>query len=137
MYEFLMKTYTIALPIALGYIVWLLQQQNTQKKLDDKKLEEQQKAEQIKKDAERVGTMLTLRYFLKRYHAEYMWQGYITEDQFTDFKDFHDAYHALGGNSVEEKWWNDIQKLPLKEDESGLTPHAKAYFNAIKKGEQQ
>ena len=27
MYQFLMQTYTIVLPIALGYIVWLLQNQ--------------------------------------------------------------------------------------------------------------
>lgn len=54
MYDFLMQTYTIVLPIALGYIVWLLK---TQKK---------------SRDANSRGTMLLLRVQLIEYHDKYM-----------------------------------------------------------------
>ena len=52
MKEILMETYTIALPIILGYIVWLLKRQNQ------------------KRDANSKGTMLLLRVQLIEYHAE-------------------------------------------------------------------
>lgn len=34
MYEFLIKTYTIVLPVILSYIVWLLQEQKKKAKQD-------------------------------------------------------------------------------------------------------
>ena len=34
MYEFLIKTYTIVLPVILSYIVWLLQEQKKKSKQD-------------------------------------------------------------------------------------------------------
>ena len=50
MQEILMQTYTIALPIVLGYIVWLLQNQKKSR------------------DANSRGTMLLLRVQLIEYH---------------------------------------------------------------------
>ena len=50
MSEFLLQTYTIALPIVLGYIVWLLQNQKKDR------------------DAQTKGTMLLLRVYLIEYH---------------------------------------------------------------------
>ena len=50
MQEILMQTYTIALPIILGYIVWLLQNQKKSR------------------DANSRGTMLLLRVQLIEYH---------------------------------------------------------------------
>lgn len=135
MQEFMMTTYTIALPIVLGYIVWLLQQQKTQKRKDDELNALQKEEEMIKRDAERVGLMLMTRYMLRRYHIEYMWQGYITEEQYIDFEELHNAYHKLGGNSIEEKWFEEIQRLPLKEGREELSPYAKAYFENLNKGE--
>ena len=57
MKEFLINTYTIVLPIALGYIVWLLKNQKRDR------------------DANSKGTMLLLRVQLIEYHSKYMQMG--------------------------------------------------------------
>ena len=57
MQEILLDTYTIALPIILGYIVWLLKQTNK------------------KRDANTRGTMLLLRVQLIEYHEKVMCMG--------------------------------------------------------------
>ena len=57
--EFLMQTYTISLPIILGYIVWLLQRQKKDR------------------DANSKGTMLLLRVQLIEYHDKYTALGEI------------------------------------------------------------
>ena len=57
MKEILLQTYTIVLPILLGYIVWLLKQQKKDK------------------DANSKGTMLLLRVQLIEYHDKYMKLG--------------------------------------------------------------
>ena len=54
MKEFLLQTYTVVLPIMLGYIVWLLKQQKKDK------------------DANSKGTMLLLRVQLIEYHDKYV-----------------------------------------------------------------
>ena len=54
MQDILLQTYIIALPIFLGYIVWLLKQQKNDK------------------DANSKGTMLLLRVQLIEYHDKYM-----------------------------------------------------------------
>ena len=59
MKEFLLQTYTIVLPILLGYIVWLLKQQKKDR------------------DANSKGTMLLLRVQLIEYHDKYMKLGEI------------------------------------------------------------
>ena len=59
MQEILMQTYTIALPIVLGYIVWLLQNQKKSR------------------DANSRGTMLLLRVQLIEYHSKYTKRGNI------------------------------------------------------------
>ena len=57
MKDFLMQTYTIVLPVLLGYIVWLLKRQKKDR------------------DANGRGTMLLLRVQLIDYHDRYMWVG--------------------------------------------------------------
>ena len=59
MKEILLQTYTIALPVVLGYIVWLLQNQKKDR------------------DANTKGTMLLLRVQLIEYHDRYMALGSI------------------------------------------------------------
>ena len=59
MKEFLLQTYTVVLPILLGYIVWLLKQQKKDR------------------DANSKGTMLLLRVQLIEYHDKYMKLGEI------------------------------------------------------------
>ena len=61
MKELLFQTYTIVLPILLGYIVWLLKQQKKSR------------------DANSKGTMLLLRVQLIEYHEKWTERGYITK----------------------------------------------------------
>lgn len=96
MKEFLLQTYTIILPILLGYIVWLLKQQKKDK------------------DANSKGTMLLLRVQLIEYHDKYMKLGEIPSYAYDNFVEMYNAYHALGGNGMVTKMYNEIQKIHLK-----------------------
>ena len=93
MNDFLMQTYTIALPIALGYIVWLLK---TQKK---------------SRDANSRGTMLLLRVQLIEYHDKYMKRGSIPSYAYENFIEMYDAYHELGGNGMVTHMKEEIEEL--------------------------
>lgn len=95
-----MQTYTIVLPILLGYIVWVLKRQ------------------QKVRDANSKGTMLLLRVQLIEYHNKYMTMGHIPSYAYQNFCDMYAAYHALGGNGVATKMYNEICELHLnKQDE--------------------
>lgn len=95
MKDILLQTYLIALPIALGYIVWLLKQQKKDK------------------DANSKGTMLLLRVQLIEYHDKYMKIGEIPSYAYDNFVEMYNAYHALGGNGMVTKMYNEIQALHL------------------------
>jgi len=95
MKEILLQTYTIALPILLGYIVWLLKQQKKDK------------------DANSKGTMLLLRVQLIEYHDKYMKLGEIPSYAYDNFIEMYNAYHTLGGNGMVTKMYNEIQALHL------------------------
>ena len=96
MKEVLMQTYTIALPIVLGYIVWLLKRQNQ------------------KRDANSKGTMLLLRVQLIEYHGEWMTRGYVTKHGIENFLEMYNAYHALGGNGMVTHLLEEVNELPIK-----------------------
>ena len=102
--EFLMTTYTIALPILLGYIVWLLKQQKKER------------------DANSRGTMLLLRVQLIEYHDKYTSLGEIPSYAYENFEEMYEAYHELGGNGMVTKMHKEIQELHLKrkEDKYGI-----------------
>lgn len=96
MKEFLLQTYTVVLPILLGYIVWLLKQQKKDK------------------DANNKGTMLLLRVQLIEYHDKYMKLGEIPSYAYDNFVEMYNAYHALGGNGMVTKMYDEIQEIHLK-----------------------
>lgn len=100
MSDFLMQTYTLALPIVLtsfmGYIVWLLQRQKKDR------------------DANSKGTMLLLRVQLIEYHDKYTAMGEIPSYAYQNFCEMYDAYHALGGNGMITKMREEIEELHLK-----------------------
>lgn len=96
MKDFLLQTYIIALPIFLGYIVWLLQQQKKDR------------------DANSKGTMLLLRVQLIEYHDKYVKLGEIPSYAFDNFVEMYNSYHALGGNGMVTKMYNEIQELHLR-----------------------
>ncbi len=96
MKEILIQTYTIALPILLGYVVWLL------------------KAQKKERDANSRGTMLLLRVQLIEYHDKYMSLGYIPSYAYENFCEMYEAYHDLGGNGMVTHMYDDIKKLEIR-----------------------
>ena len=96
MNEFLTQTYTIALPILLGYIVWLLKNQKRDR------------------DANSKGAMLLLRVQLIEYHDKYMMLGDIPSYAYENFMEMYKVYHALGGNGMITKMMHEIEELHLK-----------------------
>lgn len=96
MKDFLLQTYIIALPIFLGYIAWILQQQKKDRGANSK------------------GTMLLLRVQLIEYHDKYVKLGEIPSYAFENFAEMYNAYHALGGNGMVTKMYNEIQELHLR-----------------------
>lgn len=96
MKELFIQTYTIALPVVLGYIVWLLKNQKKDR------------------DANSKGTMLLLRVQLIEYHDKYMALGEIPSYAYQNFVEMYDAYHALGGNGMITKMHEEIEELHLK-----------------------
>lgn len=96
MKDFLLQTYTIVLPILLGYIVWLLKQQKKDR------------------DANSKGTMLLLRVQLIEYHDKYMKLGEIPSYAYENFVEMYNAYHALGGNGMATKMYEEIKEIGLK-----------------------
>ena len=101
--EMLKETYTIALPIVLtalmGYIVWLLKNQKSDR------------------DANSRGTMLLLRVQLIEYHDKYMALKEIPSYAYQNFMEMYEAYHSLGGNGMVTKMKNEIEELHLKQKE--------------------
>lgn len=98
MKEFLMQTYTIVLPVLLTYIVWLLKRQNK------------------KRDANSTGTMLLLRVQMIEYHDKYMKLGRIPSYAYQNFCEMYDAYHALGGNGMITKMYEEIHELHIRKE---------------------
>lgn len=100
MKNFLLETYSIALPIVLtalmGYIVWLLKKQKKDR------------------DANSKGTMLLLRVQLIEYHDKYTILGSIPSYAYENFCEMYEAYHELGGNGMITKMKEEIDELHLK-----------------------
>lgn len=100
MENFLLETYSIALPIVLttlmGYIVWLLKKQKKDR------------------DANSKGTMLLLRVQLIEYHDKYTILGSIPSYAYENFCEMYEAYHELDGNGMITKMKEEIDELHLK-----------------------
>ena len=94
--EILLQTYTIVLPILLGYIVWLLKNQKKDR------------------DANSKGTMLLLRVQLIEYHAKYTALGTIPSYAYQNYCEMYEAYHELGGNGMVTKMKQEIEELHIK-----------------------
>ena len=92
----LTQTYVIALPIVLGYIVWLLKNQKKDR------------------DANSKGPMLLLRVQMIEYHSKYMKMGDIPSYAYQNFCEMYEAYHELGGNGMVTKMKQEIEELHIK-----------------------
>lgn len=98
MKDIILQTYTIALPVILGYIVWLLKNQKKSR------------------DANSRGTMLLLRVQLIEYHDKYMAMGHIPSYAYENFCEMYQAYHSLGGNGMITHMYEDVKKLEIRKD---------------------
>ena len=98
MKDIILQTYTIALPIILGYIAWLLKNQKKSR------------------DANSRGTMLLLRVQLIEYHDKYMAIGHIPSYAYENFCEMYQAYHSLGGNGMITHMYEDVKKLEIRKD---------------------
>lgn len=127
--DLITDTYLTILPIVttalMGYIVWLLQEQQKGKKIEYRK-----------REANSNGTKLILLYMLQRLHTEYMYQGYVTYEQQTRFKEIYDAYHDLGGNDYGTRMWEDIKKIEIRNDVASVSPFIQMLKNNKKENEK-
>ena len=112
---FLLQTYMIALPIFLGYIVWLLQEQKKKQATDAKERDARIAEEKEVRNANSAGTMLLLRVQLIEYHDKYMKLGTIPSYAYENFCEMYEAYHRLGGNGMITKMKQEIEELHLKQ----------------------
>lgn len=94
--EYILEICTVSLPIILGYIVWLLKRQKRDRSANSK------------------GTMLLLRVQLIDYHDKYMKKGEIPTYAYQNFCEMYEAYHALGGNGMVTKMFENIKDLHFK-----------------------
>lgn len=96
MEQIILQTYTVALPILLGYIVWLLKRQKRDR------------------DANGKGTMLLLRVQLIEYHDRYMEEGHIPSYALENFIEMYEAYHELGGNGMVTEMYKEVLELEIR-----------------------
>ena len=96
MEQILLQTYTVALPILLTYIVWLLKRQKKDR------------------DANGKGTMLLLRVQLIEYHDRYTKEGHIPSYALENFIEMYEAYHELGGNGMITKMYEEVLELEVR-----------------------
>ena len=117
MQDFLMRTYTIVLPVVLGYIVWILQQQRKERLKDGIERDKRIDLENKKREANSKGTMLLLRVQLIDYHDKYVKKGYIPSYAYENFIEMYEAYHRLGGNGMVTHMKEEIENLRLNKKE--------------------
>ena len=95
MKEFLMTTYTVALPVVLGYIVWLLKEQTKIR------------------SANSEGTKCLLRVKLIEYHDKYMEKQAIPSYALRNWVEMLNAYKRLSGNGMIDGMDREIHELRI------------------------
>lgn len=108
-----------ALPIILGYIVYILKDEREERKANTQGMKE------------------ILGYMIDRWHEEFILQGYVTTDQRNQFEDVFNAYAKNKGNGARKKKWEDIQKLPVDDTKSNISPFLQFYFDQKNKMEHE
>ena len=116
--EIATKTYDVALPFVLGYIVWVLKEQRKKATKDTEEREERIAKENEVRNASAEGMMLLLRLKLIEYHSEYMEKGEIPSYAYENFNDMYSTYHKLGGNGMVTKMKEEIEELHFKRKDS-------------------
>lgn len=110
MVEILTHIVDIALPIFLGYIVWFLKEERSERK------------------ANTMGMKEILGYMIDRWHEEFILQGYVTTDQRNTFEDVYKAYAANKGNGARKAKWEEVQRLHIDDTKSNVSPFLQMYI---------
>ena len=105
MFEIIMHIIDIALPLILGYLIWVLKEERTERK------------------ATNLGMKEILGYMIDRWYEEFMLQGYITTDQRNTFDDVYKAYAANKGNGAREAKWKEVKSMHIDDTKSGISPY--------------
>jgi len=117
--EIIIHIIDIALPILLGYVVWLL------------------KEERKERAATNLGMKEILGYMIDRWYEEFVLQGYITTDQRNMFEDVYKAYAANKGNGAREAKWKEVQTMHIDDTKSGISPYLELVIEQKAKKKKQ
>ena len=117
MMELLTHIVDIALPIVLGYVVWLLKEERAERK------------------ANNLGMKEILGYMIDRWHEEFLLQGYVTTEQRNTFDDVYKAYAANKGNGARKSKWEEVQKMHIDDTKSGVSPYLQMVLDHKKEKE--
>ena len=115
--DVIIKIMYIILPVLLGYLVWLLKEERTERK--------DIKAEQ---NATTLGIKEILGYMIDRYYSEIMLQGYITTDQRNTIEGVFVAYAANKGNGARKKKYEELMKVTIDDSK----PNVSLYYQMLK-----
>lgn len=116
--KLLYDIFTIALPILLGYLIWLLKEERGERK--------EIKSEQ---NATTLGIKEILGYMIDRYYSEIMLQGYITTDQRNTIEGVFIAYAANKGNGARKKKYEELMKMRIDDSK----PNTSLYYQMLEK----
>lgn len=105
MVQIILHIIDIALPIILGYVIWLL------------------KEERKERSATNLGMKEILGYMIDRWYEEFILQGYVTTDQRNTFDDVYKAYAANKGNGARKAKWEEVQRMHIDDTKSGMSPY--------------
>ncbi len=115
--DVIIKIMYIILPVLLGYLVWLLKEERTERK--DIKIEQ---------SATTLGIKEILGYMIDRYYSEIMLQGYITTDQRNTIEGVFVAYAANKGNGARKKKYEELMKIRIDDSK----PNVSLYYQMLK-----
>lgn len=117
MTEIITHIIDIALPILLGYVVWLLKEERAERKANTEGMKE------------------ILGYMIDRWHEEFILQGYVTTEQRNTFDGVYKAYAANKGNGARAKKWEEVKALHVDDTQSGMSPYLKLVLEHRKQHE--
>lgn len=114
MMEIILHIVDVALPIILGYFIWVLKEERNERK-----------QERIELQATNLGMKEILGYMIDRWHEEFILQGYVTSDQYNTFMDVYKAYDANKGNGARKAKKEEVARIHVDDTQSSMSPYLK------------
>lgn len=115
--EWIIHIVDIALPVLLGYVVWLLKEERKERRANTQGMKE------------------ILGYMIDRWHEEFILQGYVTTDQRNNFENVYIAYAANKGNGARKAKWEEVQRLRVDDTKSSMSLYLQFYLDQRNKKE--